>query len=257
MEPHYMFNHINIRYLKKPLQLILIFAAAAIFSCAFKPGQNEIRSEAGPTPLELPDGTRVTLRQGARLIYADDFGTGLRREVMIEGEGYFEIEHDPRRRFVAYCNGVAVTVLGTAFNIRLSPTTGEVEVTVTKGKVSISDSKQNFGNLLTHRQVVIDPKRHVARYPLKINIDSTLAWVQDSLTPGNYGVASAISTLETRYNTHIILENKTLYECTRAFNFALNDSIALPDLVNVLAQSLNATVEPHGDYYVIRGGQCN
>jgi len=258
-----MFNHINARCFRlveitwtKTIQILLIFAASSIFSCASKPSGQEFRSEEGPLPLELPDGTRVTLREGARLIFADNFGSGRRREVLIEGEGYFEIEHDPRRRFIAYCRGVAVTVLGTAFNIRLSPT-GEVEVTVTEGHVNVSDSKQDFGKLLTQRQVVIDPQRHVARYPLKVNIDSTLAWIHQGLTPGNYGVASVISTLETRYNTHIILENKTLYDCSRTFNFTLDDSIALQDILNAWAQSLNATVVKHSDYYIIHGGQCD
>jgi len=259
-----MFNHMNIRCFLpvemlawgRAVRMFLLITVSFLFSCS-QPQNWEFRSRTGMNTCEFPDGSKVTLREGATLDYADDFGES-NREVTIDGEGYFEIRHDPRHRFIAHCNGVTVTVLGTAFNIRLSPT-GEVEVTVTEGKVNLSDSQRNFGDLLPNRQALIDPARHLVRYPERVDLDKTLAWIYKGIPGGREGMAVTLSTLEARYGTTIVVENKALYGCTTtSFSGEPDDSMALKDILGAMAKTLNATVEPYGDNgYIIRGGTCN
>lgn len=46
----------------------------------------------------LPDGSRVRLNGGTRIVYPALFGD--ERRVEVDGEAYFEVEHDARRPFV-------------------------------------------------------------------------------------------------------------------------------------------------------------
>jgi len=254
-----MFSPTNLRCISfvelawnKITQILLFFAAVSIFCCARR---NEVRvqSSVGTIPLELADGSKVTLREGSQLIYTDGFGVNSRK-LTVNGEGYFEIKHDPRSPFMVYCHGVAVTVLGTAFNIRLSPS-GEVEVTVTDGKVNLSDARKNFGDLAAHHQAVIDPARHVARYPETFDINETLAWYYEGLATGNRGMGTALSALERRYHAHIVLENKDLHDCM--LNFQPDFSQKLEDILEVFVLPVNARLIKQGkNTFIIRGGNC-
>jgi ferric-dicitrate binding protein FerR (iron transport regulator) len=232
--------------------VLLVFVVMLVLSCS-EPRKVEYRSGDTPLSVDLPDGSTVTLREGASLTIVDNFGSGS-REVVIEGEGYFEIKHDPRRRFIAHCNGVAVTVLGTAFNIRLSPKTGEVEVTVTQGKVNVSDATHDFGDVVSHRQVVIDPARHQAQYIEKFDLMASLGWYYEGLATGYRGMGDALSALELRYDTHITLENEALRHCVLKLQPDFNTS--LDEILKVSVISVNARLIKKGNTYIIRGGSC-
>jgi len=253
----YMFNHINTRCVlsmawSKITRLVLTLVVFVTFSCS-QPKKHEFQSKNESTPLELPDGSMVTLREGARLTYSDDFGDS-NREVMIDGEGYFEVKHDPHHRFIAHCNEVAVAVLGTAFNIQRSPETGEVAVTVIEGKANVSDAKRNFGDLLSHRQVIIDPAHHKARFTERLDLNKTLAWYYEGLATGNRGMGTAISALELRYGARIILENQELDDCL--LNLEPDFDRSLDDILQVFVMTVNARLIKKGSAYIIRGGHC-
>jgi transmembrane sensor len=59
-----------------------------------------------------------------------------RRVRLTRGEAHFTVAKNPARPFRVEALGIAVRAVGTAFNVRLG--TGEVEVLVTEGKVSVS-----------------------------------------------------------------------------------------------------------------------
>lgn len=98
------------------------------------------RDEAGRPPVvqqpsrqELPDGSLVELREGARL--AVDFAGQLRRVALSHGEAHFTVAKDSSRPFVVTAAGMEVRAVGTAFSVQVSPS--EVAVLVTEGRVAL------------------------------------------------------------------------------------------------------------------------
>src|SRR5690606_5004009 len=77
------------------------------------------------------------------LNYPKEFGET--REVHLEGEGFFDIKHDPTRPFVVTSGNLTTTVLGTAFNIRALPNDDRIVVTVIRGKVQVKDGERVLG----------------------------------------------------------------------------------------------------------------
>ena len=67
----------------------------------------------------LADGTMVWLNSSSQLTFPTRF-TGSTREVIVEGEVYFEVQHDENRPFIVRVGDVNVQVLGTKFCIGLS-----------------------------------------------------------------------------------------------------------------------------------------
>ncbi|MBV7530569.1 FecR family protein [Chitinophaga sp. sic0106] len=82
---------------------------AAVFNTVLVP-------YAHTAQITLPDGSRVWLNAGSKLVYPTAFNSG-NREVVLEGEGYFEVAADPAHPFNVYAADAQVRVLGTAFNL--------------------------------------------------------------------------------------------------------------------------------------------
>ena len=75
----------------------------------------------------LNDGSRVTLNNNAELRYPEKF-RGDKREVLLSGEAFFEVERNPEKPFTINIEDMAIVeVLGTSFNIR-SEESGESTV---------------------------------------------------------------------------------------------------------------------------------
>jgi transmembrane sensor len=86
-----------------------------------------------PARRTLPDGSRVELREGARLSIA--YSPAIRRVVLEHGEGHFVVEKDPARPFIVVAGGVEVRAVGTAFSVQVGPR--DVSVLVTHGRVAL------------------------------------------------------------------------------------------------------------------------
>jgi transmembrane sensor len=84
----------------------------------------------------LADGTQVLLGGGSTLRHPHDFNAGA-REVSLEGEAYFTVEHDPRRPFRVRAGNLVATDLGTEFVVRAFPETEGAEVIVRSGSVAV------------------------------------------------------------------------------------------------------------------------
>ena len=68
--------------------------------------------------VNLPDGSLVWLNAGSSLKYPTVFDWD-KRQVELSGEAYFEVESDPEHPFIVQTDGVEVSAVGTAFNVRL------------------------------------------------------------------------------------------------------------------------------------------
>nr|WP_256367752.1 FecR domain-containing protein [Mucilaginibacter sp. SG564] len=112
--------------------------------------------------LTLPDGTLVFMAPNSKISYINTFGTD-KREIQLAGEAFFDVKHDARKPFIIRTdNHLAVTVLGTSFNVYSRPKTN-IEVKVATGLVGVTaNNKTSYlkaGQQLTYeiksRQVAI------------------------------------------------------------------------------------------------------
>ncbi|PSL47299.1 FecR family protein [Chitinophaga niastensis] len=101
--------------------------------------RNEVVTKTGSkTSVVLPDGTSVVLNACSRLQYdASRFLKG-DREVVLTGEAYFDVKHDPAHPFTIQTGRVNIRVLGTVFNVKAYTEDATVETTLLSGKVEVS-----------------------------------------------------------------------------------------------------------------------
>lgn len=116
------------------------------------PQYNELSVPEGSKCLvTLEDGTRVWLNARSTLRYPVKF-TGGERHVELNGEGLFDVTHNPERPFIVKAGKTTMTVRGTKFNVRdfagesLASTTlleGCVEVGNQSGTVTLEPGMQS------------------------------------------------------------------------------------------------------------------
>ncbi|MFR7964391.1 MAG: FecR family protein [Alistipes finegoldii] len=82
----------------------------------------------------LPDGTKVWLNSASSVEYVAPFFSRERR-VKMDGEAYFEVQHDAQAPFVVSTNGLDIKVLGTRFNIRNDDSDHRITTVLLEGAV--------------------------------------------------------------------------------------------------------------------------
>lgn len=200
--------------------------------------------------IRLSDGTTVTLNKNSRIEYPEAFN-GLTREVTLVGEGYFDVKHDGHKPFLVHVGKLTVTVLGTAFNINANSIKNNIAVTVTRGKVSVSDQHKVLGTLVRNQQISVNTKSLVSKQ-LVVNAGQVIQWQSDDLFFDDVTMAAAMKTLENRFNTKIDFDNEHIRHCTLTGAFTHHES--LQQILKVLCSFNNATYLIKPDHEVIISG---
>jgi len=90
----------------------------------------------GQYQVTLPDGSKVWLNAASSLRYPTAF-TGNEREVVLTGEGYFQVTENKRQPFIVESNGQSLQVLGTSFNVNAYTDEATVTTTLVSGSVKL------------------------------------------------------------------------------------------------------------------------
>lgn len=87
----------------------------------------------------LPDGSVITLNKNAAIVYKRSFNDN-HRKVSLQGEAFFDVTSDKNKPFmITTANNIAITVLGTSFNVRNTDTITEIIVESGMVEVSLGD----------------------------------------------------------------------------------------------------------------------
>lgn len=104
--------------------------------------------------ITLPDQSVVTLNRYSTLSFPARFKKN-KREVLLVGEAYFDIEKDTLRPFIVKAESVEVKVLGTQFNMEAYPEDTEVRTTLLEGSVAVSVADGNQRIVLSPNESAI------------------------------------------------------------------------------------------------------
>lgn len=191
---------------------------------------------AGYERARLDDGS--TLELNAASAVRVQF-TAAERHVKLEsGEAHFAVAHDTARPFIVSAGGIAVRAVGTAFNVRYA-TGGDIEVTVTEGKVRIGQSgpessAAESAPLVTAGQRIVLP--HHAPLPAVEQVDpaalrAALAWQSRLADFAEAPLADVIARFNARSRIQLLIADETLADRRIGGTFALDEAEAFVRLL--------------------------
>jgi transmembrane sensor len=188
--------------------------------------------------LRLPDGTRVRLAPKSRLRVATDFGVE-RRDVYLEGEGFFEVVHDTTRPFTVYVGSTSVLDVGTAFSVRGYAADSAVQVVVRDGEVVVAGvgrlAAGDVGRVGANGRTTV--QRGVA-------VDSLIAWTHGRLVYEDAPLDLVLRDLARWYGVEVQLADTST--AGLLFTGALTD-VPPQEAVDQVAATLGLEVRREGD----------
>ena len=238
----------------------------------------EVLARAGTrTKLLLPDGTQVWLNSNSKLTYAEDFNTAS-REVVLEGEAYFDVVKDSQRPFIVHASDLDIKVLGTAFTIKSYPQDATVEATLLGGAIEVSrkghpntprillkpNEKLVFSKHLPVAQIENTASATDARAapktsdisisPIAANLPDSekveTAWLYNRLVFNGDNFKDLAEKMERWYNVKIYFKDEGLYQCRFGGAFA-NETIQ--EALNALQLTAKFTYKINGNEIELYG----
>ena len=174
----------------------------------------------------LPDGTKVWLNSSSSVEYVAPFFSRQRR-VKMEGEAYFEVEHDRRAPFVVSTNGLDIEVLGTRFNIHNDDNEHRVTTVLLEGAVKAYASGREQASVRLHpaQQLVFDTRTHAMRLTDCPSAERSINWIDGRFCFEHDTFGEIVAELKRYYNVDIRFMDTRLRDMRFSGNFRVEDGI--------------------------------
>jgi len=91
------------------------------------------------TIVQLSDSSVVHLNYGSKIKYPQFF-SGNTRKVVLTGEGFFKVAHNPEKPFIVKAGNLNIKAVGTTFNVLAYPDDDVIETTLVNGKVILEQT---------------------------------------------------------------------------------------------------------------------
>lgn len=206
-------------------------------------GAIEYSSPEGILTVDLPDGSRVFLNEGANLQYNES--PEKQREITLKGEGYFDVTTDKNRPFLVNTGKVTVTVLGTSFNIRESDSRS-VEVFVESGSVKLELQEQNQSIILGPGQLgQADQELKIS----KLDDLNYLSWKTLDFKFIDESIEEIFRVLENAY--HVEVRTGNIKNTGMRLTTSYSDQ-SFETILNTICTALDITYEKEGKVYILQ-----
>lgn len=209
---------------------------------------------------ELQDGTSIWLHPKSKIKFPASFEKN-KRTLELIGEAFFEVAKDPNRPFIITTGKVTTQVLGTSFNIKAYDQDASIEVSVLTGKVAVHLTEPQDKIDTASATVLLKPNERVTYLKEKNTLEKEVRkdlpelsiWQAASVVFDNVSVKDVLITLNKKFDAHIEVRNKNLLNCLIKADFTHQN---LPDILELLSKSVEATYEFENDTIYLAGEGC-
>ena len=173
--------------------------------------------------LQLPDGTSVWLNASSEIIYPAYF-SGSTREIHLNGEAYFEVEHNASKPFIVHTETFDIKVLGTKFNVEAYKGMEGFTTALMEGSVEVTDRKNKDKSVrLYPAQKVAFRNGELCKSPID-NYD-VYRWREGLICFKETRFADLMRQLEKNYGVRILINNEAVKEKVFSGKFRTTDGI--------------------------------
>lgn len=183
----------------------------------------------------LPDGTVVWLNAGSKFSYRADFAQK-KREVKLEGEGYFEVTPDTDHPFIVNTSHIDVKVFGTKFSVKAYEKEQNVVVLLAEGSVKFinKDDLQASFMMIPEQQAVYNKetgKTALSQVPASAASD----WTTGAHFFNELTLEQIANILEKSYDVTFIFRKEEKKNLTFYGDFRSDDT--LDDILTIMSSS--------------------
>lgn len=217
-----------------------------------------------PLFVSLPDESSVILHPHSKISYSPQQYNKTKREVILSGEAFFEVQKNSEVPFFVYANELITKVLGTSFTIKTN--TSETEVIVKTGRVSVIMQNDVHKNekingktlegfvLNANEQVKINQNGEKIEKPAIVKQEELLQPIQKlSFDFDETPAVEIIEVIKKAYHIEISYNKEKLSNCKLTAH--LSDE-PLIEKIKLICIALDATYEETDNRFVIKSNGC-
>ncbi len=162
----------------------------------------------------LPDSSKVILNANSSLSYNTDWAGQASREVVLEGEAFFEVRKQPyagSNKFVVHTQKMDVEVLGTQFNV--SQREDITIVTLNEGAVNLNSERvqivKNVKLVPGEQAELIGEENFNIR---RVNTELFTAWKDNKLVFENATIQDIAQIIAHNYGKELIVRDTNIFQ---------------------------------------------
>jgi transmembrane sensor len=211
--------------------------------------------------VRLEDGTVVVLKKSSSIRYDKSFNQQ-RREVILTGDAFFKVAHNPQKPFLVLANGLVTKVLGTSFRVRASQADKEVTVAVKSGKVTVYPGRTLYAIDPETRGMVLTPNQQISYDAEEETMIRSLVEKPTLLIPArslngftfrSTPVSAILEALERAYGVDMVYDESVLASCKLTTSLT---SETLFEKLDILCEAIGATYKVVDAQVLIESPGC-
>ena len=183
--------------------------------------------------IDLPDGSKVQTNSGTLLLYPKAF-KGDTRIVYLVGEANFKVKKNPEKPFIVRSGTVAVTALGTEFNVCAYPESDEIIATLLQGKIKVDWGAEADSYILSPGQQVVYQKHDGKAMLANADMEAVTAWQKGLYIFRGDTMEEIIAELERRFN--ITIQCNISHFSDDKYNFSFRKNSDFREIMDVMKE---------------------
>ncbi|MGM9802933.1 MAG: FecR family protein [Muribaculaceae bacterium] len=172
----------------------------------------------------LPDSTVVWLNSNSVLQYPEEF-TASAREVILEGQAYFEVSKNKEKPFRVHAGKMDVEVLGTHFQVANYSHKSAVEAVLVEGSVRVTGCGLKTPVTLQPGQLLSYNKQSGSTGVSEVNTNNYTNWTHGRIRFDNSKLADIILNLEQWFTTEIECDPDLARKISISFTVRVGDTL--------------------------------
>ncbi len=235
-------------WLKLAASIALLVSVSLLIFQLSRNDQETLVAEGKIITKTLSDGSLITLKAGTEMKYNPGFSED-RREILLDGEAFFEVARDIERPFIVHTHSIVVTVLGTSFNVKADESE-TAEVVVVDGLVSVKFGGKEVTLNPTEKAVAVIASENLSR--TKNEDPNFLSWKTMQFHFNNTPLKQVVADLNHAFQSAIYVD-ENLQNCPVTVSF---DGQKLESILRVLEATLNLSIKEQGNQKLLTGPGC-
>ena len=183
----------------------------------------------------LPDGTKVWLNSHTELTYNGDYGKG-NRQVVLSGEGYFEVAKDKDKPFIVKTKEQSIEALGTKFNVSAYPTDSLLTTTLLEGSVLLTTQNLLHPTVLKPNEQLVYNKRTRSALLQQVDANRFVSWTTGYYYFPEQSLEAILYRLSHVYGVQFTVKSEALKRRTFTGTFYRGQSIK--DIMEIIHLSI-------------------
>lgn len=198
---------------------------------------------------QLPDGSRIWLKKGTKIEYNQQFGIR-NRNVLLNGEAYFEVAKNKKLAFVVKTKSIDVTALGTSFNVNAYDDGNEVTTTLYTGKVNVQSTLTGYKTILNPFEVAVFSKTKDKITTYVFTGPDKPVWIEPEFRFDMLPLIDITKQLEHNYNVVFVYRNQKIKHLKFSGTFDRDEK--LDEILRVIKINTNIDYAIRNDSVIIK-----